>query len=336
VKLTPKIRKTLDIITQLIIAALSLSYIFYRIYTLPVEQVNTFVNTIFISSQVILFSLLLMTLMVVNWGIESLKWKLVISQAEEIKLGKAVFAVIGGLAVSVFTPNRVGEFVGRAFILKNTDPLKAILLTLVGSFSQIIVTLVLGTVAYIMFAPLYLPSLIPHSSWIVRGGAYTLVSVSLVLVFIFFNMSLLHRISILVPAKYSERVKNSIETVAGCPRSLLVKVVLLSILRYLVFSSQFYVTLRLMGLHFTVGQCLMVIPVFYLALAAIPTIALTEIGVRGSVALLLFGLITGTQGLAATDTIAVVSATTLIWLINIAIPSLAGVLVVFRLKFFRR
>ena len=91
-----------------------------------------------------------------------------------------------------------------------------------------------------------------------------------------------------------------------------------------------------MGLNFTLVQCMLVIPVIYLVLAAIPTVALAELGIRGSVSVFLFGLLSGTGGLDAETTLAVVSASTLIWFINIAVPSLAGVLVVFRLKFFRR
>jgi hypothetical protein len=139
-----------------------------------------------------------------------------------------------------------------------------------------------------------------------------------------------------VPAKYSERIKSSTEAIADCPKGLLLKTFLLSLLRYFVFSTQFYLAIRLTGLNFTAMQCILVIPVVYLVLAAIPTVALTEIGVRGSVSIFLFGLLSGVNGLSADGTLAIISATTLIWIVNIAVPSLAGVLVIFRLKFFRR
>jgi hypothetical protein len=321
--------------TRLIIAALSLSYLVYRIYTLPDGQVNIFFESVLNSNGVIYISAALLTLMIINWGIESLKWKLLINQSEAISLSKSYQAVLGGLAVSVFTPNRVGEFFGRVFILQKTDPLKAILLTIVGSFSQLLVTIVAGTAAYVVFAPRYLSSIMADSTWLVTGFSFTLVTVSLFFVFAFFNISALHRISILIPAKYSQRIKNSIDAIASCPKQLLLKTLMLSLLRYLVFSTQFYLAIRLMGLTFTINQCFMVIPVIYLSLASIPTIALTELGVRGSVSVFLFGLIAGINGLDSSTALAVVSASTLIWIINIALPSLAGVLVVFRLKFFR-
>lgn len=278
----------------------------------------------------------LFLLMLINWGIESLKWKWLMHNSEKISFINAYQAVLGGLAVSVFTPNRVGEFFGRVFILKKTDPIKAILLTIVGSFSQLIVTIVVGTVAYLVFAPQYLSLLITDSEWIVKGFSISLVLISVLLFFIYFNVSVLHRVTILIPEKYSERITRSVNAIADCPRSLLLKIISLSALRYLVFATQLYMAIRLMELTFTPFQCMMVIPVIYLFLASIPTVALTELGVRGSVAVFLFGLLNGNPGLDAEHTLAVVSATTLIWLLNIALPSLAGVLVVFRLKFFGR
>lgn len=334
--LTPKVRKTLDIATRLIIAVLSLSYIFYRIYALPAGQVKAFFESVLTRNSSIYISIALVLLMLLNWGIESVKWKLLINQAEKVSFVTSYEAVLGGLAASVFTPNRVGEFIGRVFILRRTDPLKAILLTIVGSFSQLLVTIFMGTVAYLFFAPRYLPALMFDSTWLVTGFSFTLLILSLIAIITYFNISVLHRISILIPEKYSNRVRNSIDAMADCPKPLLLKTALLSALRYLVFSTQFYLAIRLMGLGFTVVQCMMVIPVIYLALAAIPTVALTELGVRGSVSVFLFGLLAGIAGLDARNALAVVSASTLIWFVNIAVPSLAGVLVIFRLKFFRR
>jgi hypothetical protein len=298
--------------------------------------VNTFFESVYNGENAIYIAVALLFLIIINWGIESLKWKLLITQVETISFFTSFEAVLGGLAVSVFTPNRVGEFIGRVFILKKTDPLKAILLTIVGSFSQLLVTIVLGSAAYLFFAPRYLTSLTYDSTWLVNGFSFSLVILSLLSVFTFFNISVLHRISILIPEKYSTRIRNSIDAMADCPTPLLFKTVMLSTLRYLVFSTQFFLAIRLTGLHFTIMQSMMVIPVIYLVLAAIPTMALAELGVRSSVSVFLFGLLAGPGILDAEATLAVISASTLIWIINIAVPSLAGVLVVFRLNFFRQ
>ncbi len=334
--LTPKVRKTLDIAIRLSIATLSLSYIFYRIYILPEGHVRIFINSVLASNEFAYLFLGIVFLMVVNIGFESFKWKLLIQQSEKVSLFTAYKAILGGMAVSVFTPNRVGEFMGRVFILKKTDPITAILLTIVGSFSQLLITVVAGSVAYIVFAPKYLPSVIIESAWLIKGFSYTLAAVSLLYVFLYFNISVLKRISFVVPHQYWEKIKNGINAIAACPKRLLFIAVFLSAMRYLVFSIQFFLALHLMGLNFTVADSMMVIPIIYLLLVIIPTVALTEIGVRGSVSVFLFGLLTSSQTLNTSDSLAVITASTLIWFINVAFPSLLGVLVVFKLKFFRR
>jgi len=273
--------------------------------------------------------------MVINWGIESFKWKLLIRQSEKVSLGKAFQAILGGLAVSVFTPNRVGEFVGRVFILKKTNPSKAILLTIVGNFSQLLVTIVLGSVAFVIFTSQFLSALV-HKPLIINGISILLIIISALLILVFFNISLFKNLSVLIAGNYAEKFNSNLSAITNCPKRLLGMVLSLSVLRYLVFSTQFCLAIKMVGLNFTVIQCMMVIPVIYLMLVAIPTMALSEIGVRGSVSVFLFGLLSIGGTLSEPESLAVISASTLIWVLNIAIPSLAGVLVIFNLKFFRR
>jgi hypothetical protein len=175
--LTPKVRKTLDISVRICIATLSVSYIIYRIYTLRAGEASAYFSSVLERNNVLTVSLLLFFLMIINWGIESYKWRMLIRQTESVSFLRSFQAVLGGLAVSVFTPNRVGEFFGRAFILEKTDPLKAIVLTLVGSFSQLLVTIVFGTLAYLFFAPRYL-QIIPYD---MAGKRYLLYNGDIVI-----------------------------------------------------------------------------------------------------------------------------------------------------------
>lgn len=62
-------------------------------------------------------------------------------------------------------------------------------------------------------------------------------------------------------------------------------------------------------------------------MAVIPTLALTEIGVRGSVALFFLGLV-------STNSIGIVTATFTLWIINLALPALIGSFFVFSTNIF--
>ncbi|MBE9468956.1 MAG: hypothetical protein IMY72_11655, partial [Bacteroidetes bacterium] len=57
---------------------------------------------------------------------------------------------MSGVTVSIFTPNRVGEFGGRIFVLKRKNRVSAIFATIVGSFSQLIITIVVGLISLIV------------------------------------------------------------------------------------------------------------------------------------------------------------------------------------------
>ncbi len=73
---------------------------------------------------------------------------------------------------------------------------------------------------------------------------------------------------------------------------------------------------------------MIMIALTFFAIAAIPTFALTEIGVRGSAALAFIGLISDN------DT-GIVAASFSLWLVNIALPAMAGVPFVFKWKLFK-
>ena len=78
-------------------------------------------------------------------------------------------------------------------------------------------------------------------------------------------------------------------------------------------------------------------PPRYFIMAIIPTIALTELGIRGSVALYFFGIYAGRfPVLEGTANIGVFAASTILWMINLGIPALIGTIFVFRLQFFRK
>jgi hypothetical protein len=104
-------------------------------------------------------------------------------------------------------------------------------------------------------------------------------------------------------------------------------------LRYLVFSGQFYLLLRAFGLNIPYFQALMLISMTYFVMAAIPTIALADLGIRGSVSIYFIGIFFG-GGIACSTSI--LSASTLIWTINLAIPALFGIFFIHRLSFIKK
>src|SRR6218665_2481360 len=122
-----------------------LSYsIFIQIRRQPgLEQSWAHIKETFESNRIWLL-LAVMLLMVVNWSIETVKWKLAVQWVQRIDFSTALKAVLSGVSFSVTTPNRVGEYLGRILYMEEGKRLKAISLTITGSISQLIITLGMG------------------------------------------------------------------------------------------------------------------------------------------------------------------------------------------------
>ncbi len=95
--------------------------------------------------------------------------------------------------------------------------------------------------------------------------------------------------------------------------------------------------LRFFGVDVNYFVAMMLIGIIYIIMTAIPSIALTEIGVRGSVSMFVFQHHFEALGLWNSEiALSVVSASSMLWLINLIFPAIAGTIFVFSLKFFRK
>jgi hypothetical protein len=98
-------------------------------------------------------------------------------------------------------------------------------------------------------------------------------------------------------------------------------------LRYLVYSIQFLILLKIFLVHGEIVELVCTIWLIFWAMAIVPTIAIAEIGIRGETAL--FFLLPLSQ-----NQIGIVSSTILLWFINLIIPSLIGCLFVYKIKIY--
>src|SRR5882757_8661421 len=79
-------------------------------------------------------------LMPVNWGLEARKWQVLLKSLERISFFTCFKAILSGVAFSINTHNRIGEYGGRMVYVQEGHRWKAVSLTIVGSFSQLTVT----------------------------------------------------------------------------------------------------------------------------------------------------------------------------------------------------
>ena len=335
-KLLPKLNKTSNILIRIAIVIVVYAYIYYQVfYRRDIHVTLEMLNNMMENNKFLPYFICASVLMLGNLFIEAKKWQYLISLKERVSTLTSLKAVFTGLSVSVFTPNRVGEFFGRIFFLEKSQPIEGIFMTVVGSISQLLVTIVVGSLGLAFFLPVYYsPTDTP--SELLMGALYVLgFLANIIFLGLYLNISFITAISRRVFKPEWKHWNHYIEIFSAYKTIELLKVFMMSLLRYLVFSTQFYLFLLAFEVPLSLGEAMMLIPVIYLVTTSIPTIALSELGVRGSVSVFFIGVFMAGHFMSVGDLqLRVFAASTCIWLINIALPALIGTFFVFRLRFF--
>lgn len=266
-------------------------------------------------------------LVLANQGIEAYKWCLMMRRIyPELTYKTAVSAVLAGNTAAIVTPARVGEYAGRILYLPEGKRLEALGLTLMERIGQLMVTVWAG-----LFSAFFLlrlsPSLIPGLHLTPINYDFLLVllatTISLTTCLYLFPQFLAHVLSRLTfRLEILEKLAGGLGLVHS---SLVVRLLSLSLLRTTIFSAQYFLLLTAFGF---VGQALLKLSLLTFVLfikSIIPSIAFAELGVRETVAVALmseFGVPVGT----------VLLATLCLYLINVALPAVAGLWFVGKMK----
>ena len=333
-----KLRKTYNIIIRLIVIVFSIVFLYDQLfYEKDISSgfdVFLEISAGFLTS---IFLLVAVLLIPVNIFLESLKWKYLIDKLEKISLLNSIKGVLAGISVSMIMPNRVGDYLGRVFILKKADRLQAVLSTILGSLAQLLTTFLFGMIALIFYYPEYLNISDGLNYWLYIGFILLIMSAVTIMVFAYLNFSVFSIIIKKVSGRYYSKIEKYAQVFSWYNQRELLYVLFLSILRYGVFSFQFFLLLWFFGIDINYFVAMMLIAAIYFFMTIIPTIALTEIGVRGSVSLYVFQHHFEALGFWSPEiAIGVVSASSMLWLFNIIFPAILGIVFVFSLKFFRK
>ena len=310
------------IVTFCKIAIILISYIYIGIKLYQFDDYKSFLsqfNNSTFSSGIILCSILI--LMFFNWATESIKWQFLLNKIQKQNFIQAIKAVFAGVTVSIFTPNRIGEFAGRIFFLKKEFRIQAVCANITGNLSQLLITLIAGIagILFLLFVKgsLTMLSLTSQISFVFAG------LLTFIFIFYFFNLEkikkLLERFSLI--KKYPEFTG----VLSLYRRKDILLLLGISLIRYIIFSIQFFLAIKFFGIEMSLLNAGIAISLTWFVMAIIPTVGISEIGVRGSVALFFFGMF-------VQNPVSVISATLLLWIINLALPAIIGSFFVIRIK----
>ncbi len=268
-------------------------------------------------------------LMLVNWGIEARKWQVAIRRIQPISFLQSWKATFTGTTMAFFTPNRIGEYVGRILYIEENKRIQAISLTIVCSMAQLLVTLFAGIAAL-----LYMKNVIatqqaadPSLLFWINTLLYMTALGTLILTLFYFRLAWLVKWIEKIPR--IERFVRYIRVLDSFNATILLRILSLSVARYLVFIGQYSLLFAVFDVSLSLPQVFASIGVVFLVLAVVPTIAvITELGVRWKASIELVQFF-------STNTWGVLATSLSIWIINLVIPALIGSLLILGIRIFK-
>lgn len=253
--------------------------------------------------------------MPIVWALEAIKWRYVLSEYTRISFWRSWRSVWYGVVAGHLTPNRIGEPIGRLALIEPEARGKAGLLAIWCSFTQQMATLLFGLIGIVWWLSVkdfnLLPSSIP--GWLI------IAVVLLWIIFLLFGIFRINWLSRWVEhfhwvqkLLHSERLNFRVRF------STYLVVQLISILRYVVFSTQYVILLRLFGVEAALFDLYAIVALTYFFTSLIPTFSASEVGVKTGFAIWFAAMVSD-------NALGVTAASLILWVLNLAIPALIAV-----------
>lgn len=272
----------------------------------------------------LLYCSILLLLTPLNWALEALKWQGLARKLVPIDFVDAFRGVLAGLSLGFATPNTLGDYAGRIGMLSHLpdgrNRMEGLGAVLLGRVAQLYVTLLTGCVGLFFFSEIYVSAYF----WVHYAaiGVFTLLVVAGVVFIVG-----IHRVKMEAPSiAWRRKVWEYLRVLTQYTPIDIVQVLLLSFLRYAVFSFQFILLLWIFHVNLPITSLLTAISLMFMAKSSIPAFHfLSDLGVREFSALYFFGFYHA-------DPASVVAATLSLWLLNILLPALYGTALVWKLR----
>jgi hypothetical protein len=289
---------------KVIILAVTFGYIYFKIMQNDSLRFNDFIANLLYRTSHSFLIIVFLLLAALNWFFEILKWKTIVSHMAPLSFKTALEQSLSSLAVSLATPNRIGDYGAKLMYFEPEKRKQILLLNFFSNLVQMGVTCVFGLIGLLYVVPKYGISFSAQKLLIFLVCLLALG----VLGYIFKEKQLLLKgLSIVKVVKHIQKISSEI----------MWKVVIYSISKYLVFSFLFYQLLLFFGASIAFSEAMPIIFCMYLLVSLIPTIFIFDLIVRGGVAVWLFSM----EGIAELTVLSTVLA---MWLLNFVIPAVWG------------
>jgi hypothetical protein len=281
---------------KFLVIGFGLAYVIYYFNTVSVDSLLIFKK--FSVLKIMNLIVVLLIFSALNWFGEIKKWQGLVENISFYSSAQQSFIAHG---LSLFTPQKLGEYGGKCLFYSKADRYKIISLTAVGHISQLAATLCFGMLgSMILFSELNIFQILTLKwSWV------------LLIVAVLFMLKPIrcHFNKILDDLKKVKMLK-------------FIGALKWSFFRYLCFAHQFYFLLIIFQMDIGYLTAMSAIGMIYLVASILPIFSIADALVKGSIALSLFGLI----GFTETSILVIVL---LMWINNVMLPAFLGYLWMF-------
>jgi hypothetical protein len=261
------------------------------------------------------FFFLAFSLMFLNISLEVKKWMVLLKPYEQFTFKESTSAVVSGIALSIITPNQIGDFAGRVLNLNKLAKLKGALLAVIGYTAQVLTTIVFGLFAYwrLVLSKADMPAL----------TAILCLLTAILSIFIFFNFRILS--PLLNKFRFLKKYEESINVFKEQKSDLLLNVLILSVVRFCTYLVQFWLLLKFFQVEISAFDAFSAIISTFFVQSFVPSFLLLELGLRGSAAIWFIGMF-------SSNIPGILLASYTLWIINMLIPALYGYFIIYKIK----
>jgi len=239
--------------------------------------------------------------------LEAFKWQRLVRLQYKIPLIRLIKAVYVGNSLSIFTPNRVGSYIGRMYYLQEYPKLFVAATSFIGNLAQLTVTVFFGVVGFLFFKP---EPFFTQNHWLLLFFLCLLLVFLLVLFVGKLTLRWFNRF------QWYLNNKGGLDFLFDLSPNQLVQVLGVATGRYLIFVVEFWLVLLACGVEINVGEAVVYCGVIYAVSNFIPSPMMGNLGTRELVVMLVFS----TWHMETNA----VAASLIIWMINVAFPSVLG------------
>jgi len=293
----------------LTISALAFYYLANRIMSFDEWDA---VNAVSLNTSWLFLLAVQIVLWAANLGTETLKWNYLLSAFSNYSFFDSLKMVFAGFTAGSFTPMKLGEHGGRLIFLRKEDRAAGVMASVFGSY--------LNTMAILLLSLFVLPALL--SKRLLNADFPD----SLPAIYYYLLILIIIALSSLMIWLLSAAVKKSLRNTAWAVKKeffynlrfkRVLKLFSYTLFRVVIYNLQLFVWFRFFNISCTWEIFFLLSPLYFMAITMVPAMFLLDLGIRGSAGLFIFSFQCGSSSV-------ILFALFLLWFINVAIPVLAG------------